>query len=142
MNWKGKKKDRKQSKTCTQVHMNWLVLSSLFSLHSCFFRFKGTFFFFMKGSEKTQYPEQRSHQPGLWHSKRGHLIGILPSRLLSYDVLFSVCLKQDLRKKQHNTSPHFNVCLFLVLFCFFFFSYQKPGEKKMIFCTIAQGKNA
>lgn len=46
--------------------------------------------------------------------------------LLSYDILFSVCIKQDL-EKQHNTSPHFFVLFFL----------PKPGEKKLHFCTIA-----
>lgn len=32
--------------------------------------------------------------------------------LLSYDILFSVCIKQDL-EKQHNTSPHFYFFIFL-----------------------------
>lgn len=47
--------------------------------------------------------------------------------LLSYDILFSVCIKQDL-EKQHNTSPHF--------YFFFYFSYQNLGRRNYIFAQL------
>lgn len=65
-------------------------------------------------------------QPGLL------LVVIYLFCLLSYDILFSVCLKQDL-EKQHNTSPHFYL---------FYFFLPKPGEKKLHFCAVACYKNA
>lgn len=46
--------------------------------------------------------------------------------LLSYDILFSVCIKQDL-EKQHNTSPHFYL---------FYFSYQNLGRRNYIFAQL------
>lgn len=121
-----------KEKRCTIVHTNWLVLSSLFSFHSCFFRFKGTFFLW-KGLRRHNIQNKEVTSLVFDIQSRGHLIGILPSRLLSYDILFSVCLKQDLRKK-NNTTHHliFNVCLF-------FFIPKTRGEE-IIFCTIAQEK--
>lgn len=49
------------------------------------------------------------------------------------------------RTSEKNNTTHHLILMFVCFsfcFVFFFFSYQKPGEKKMIFCTIAQGKNA
>lgn len=50
--------------------------------------------------------------------------------LLSYDILFSVCIKQDL-EKQHNTSPHFYL---------FYFSYQNLGRRNYIFAQLLVNK--
>lgn len=96
---------------------------------SCFCRVKG------KGSEnmaisgRTQSLNSQAltfkAQGDTWLTARLGvlLLVIYLFRLLSYDILFSVCIKQDL-EKQHNTSPHFYL---------FYFSYQNLGRRNYIF---------
>lgn len=107
------------------------LFSSSSSL-SCFVELKE------KGLKIRRYPEERSHRNSraLTFKAQGDtwltaqlgvlLIVVYLFCLLSYDILFSVCIKQDL-EKQHNTSPHFYL---------FYFSYQNLGRRNYIFAQL------
>lgn len=136
-------------KTCTKQTDNvfispsatpaLLLLSLLLLLFQLLCRVKG------KGSENMViYLEKGSHRISvLWHSKqedrrmsdcrtRGIAYTHIFVSFLSFDILSSVCIKEDLEKK---TTQHITSFLCLVFFGFILF-YQNLGRRNYVFAQL------